>query len=211
MTHRAEFINFFLRKTKGTNYLEIGVDDARRCYKHINCENKIGVDPKWDATHDESVINETSDQFFANTFSNLDLDVAFIDGLHHWEQVVKDVKNTIDHINGFGVVMLHDCLPVSEQMQERIQCEGAWTGDTWKAVEFLNRYATGLDNRFTIPEDWGCHVIVVDKNNYFVNVPIPNEAQLAEINALDYKWYLNNVQSMSIFITPNELEQHFTL
>lgn len=211
MTHRSEFLNFFLRKTKGTNYLEIGVDSADRCYNHVHCENKIGVDPNWNISHNESVINETSDEFFANTHTSLDLDVVFIDGLHHWEQVVKDVYNVVNHIEDYGIVMLHDCLPLSEAMQEREQCEGAWTGDTWKAVEYLNRYASGFANRFTITSDWGCHVLVIDKSNFTPNIPIPNEEQLAEINALNYAWYLDNIQAMSIFISPEQLEKHFNV
>ena len=58
----------------------------------------------------------TSDAFFENETAFLErrrVDVALIDGLHTYEQVVRDVENTLRYLRDDGVIFLHDCNPRS--------------------------------------------------------------------------------------------------
>ena len=82
-----DIINKIIIKRNYTSYLEIG------CFKdetfnQINIKKKIGVDPVSGGN-----LRMTSDQFFIENKEKFDL--IFIDGLHVYEQVTKDIFNTI--------------------------------------------------------------------------------------------------------------------
>ena len=68
------------------SYLEIGCDQDEN-FSQISIKNKIGVDPKSGGTH-----RMTSDTFFLNNMQTYDL--IYIDGLHTYEQTIKDIKNS---------------------------------------------------------------------------------------------------------------------
>lgn len=94
----------------------------------------------------------SSDTFFdkEHTFlSKTGLDIAFIDGLHTFSQTLKDVQNTLRYLNKKGVIVLHDCNPLSEvaalpaKSIREIQklnppgFTGIWNGDVWKTIAYL--------------------------------------------------------------------------
>jgi hypothetical protein len=59
-------------------------------------------------------LETTSDAVFANETAFLEqhgIDVALIDGLHTYGQVVRDVENTLRYLRDDGVIFLHDCNP----------------------------------------------------------------------------------------------------
>ena len=84
-------------------YLEIGCfkDDV---FSNIIINNKVGVDPISGGN-----VRSTSDVFFKNNKKNFD--IIFIDGLHHYKQVKKDIENSLLFLNEHGIVVLHDTLP----------------------------------------------------------------------------------------------------
>ena len=88
----------------------------------ITADEKIAVDPafklsarsrrladaKARATH---YFETTSDAFFANETGFLEqhgIDVALIDGLHTYKQVLRDVENTLGYLRDDGDIVLHD-------------------------------------------------------------------------------------------------------
>jgi predicted O-methyltransferase YrrM len=73
-------------------------------FSKIKIQTKIGVDPISGGT-----IRKTSDDFFKN--NNVKFDIIFIDGLHEYSQVKKDIKNSLIFLNDDGVIFLHDCMP----------------------------------------------------------------------------------------------------
>jgi hypothetical protein len=52
----------------------------------------------------------TSDEFFATLRPSKRYDVAFIDGLHTFEQTYRDVINTFAHLRS-GVILIDDTVP----------------------------------------------------------------------------------------------------
>jgi methyltransferase family protein len=94
----------------------------------------------------------TSDDFFANETASLEqhgIDVALIDGLHTYGQVVRDVENTLRYLRDDGVIVLHDCnpahassaCPVTSYADFRAQNHWwnlRWSGDVWKAIVHLH-------------------------------------------------------------------------
>lgn len=134
--NRTAVILHLLGKLKVQKYLEVG------CHKNENFAcipliDKVGVDPAAGGTH-----RMTSDQFFS---SNTDcFDLIFLDGLHTYEQVRKDILNALNCLNQGGAIVLHDMLPMSWRTQRVPRISGIWNGDVWKAA-FEFSIAEGID------------------------------------------------------------------
>lgn len=157
---RHELINFLIEKYNFDNYLEIGVSNGEN-YKKINCKNKISVDPaEGFYAHANPTYKMTSDEFFEVVCAELEkFDIIFIDGLHHSEQVDKDIKNSLKFLNENGFIVLHDCNPISEESQvvPRVK-RGVWNGDVWKSiVKFRN--SNSEYGCVVIDDDFGLGVI----------------------------------------------------
>ena len=123
---RWDMIEYLIKKNNYKKYLEIGCD-RNQLFSRINIQNKVGVDPASGGN-----VRETSDNFFEK---NKDMfDIIFIDGLHIYEQVKKDILNSIKYLNDEGVILIHDCLPDSMAKQAVPRYKMQWNGDVWKAI-----------------------------------------------------------------------------
>ena len=163
---RYDIINYLIEKNSFKYYLEIGIDTGET-FRNVNCLFKDDVDPepKVDVKY-----RLTSDNFFANVkkIKSRDhkYDLIFIDGLHHSEQVIKDVNNSLDYLNDGGFIIIHDCNPPTYGHQTIPPTLNEWNGDVWKA--FLHFRMTREDlEMFTIDTDWGCGVIKKGKQSLF--------------------------------------------
>lgn len=163
-------------------YLEIGVSRGT-AFRRITAGEKIAVDPafklsprtrrradaKANATH---YFEMTSDAFFANETAFLKqrrIDVALIDGLHTYGQVVLDVENTLRYLRDDGIIFLHDCNPTrasvaypadsyAEFRAHHRWWEIDWVGDVWKAIVYLR--STRQDLRIAVLNcDWGIGMV----------------------------------------------------
>src|SRR6201986_3722040 len=79
------------------------------------------ADSKARVTH---YFETTSDSFFSDQAAFLEerpIDVALIDGLHTYEQVVRDVESTVRYLKDDGVIFLHDCNPALELIGRRAE------------------------------------------------------------------------------------------
>lgn len=148
---RWELINLFIFKYKFTSYLEIGIHNRWDCFEKIVAFEKEGVDPAplHGCTH-----TMTSDDYFRQLDPNRKFDIVFIDGLHLREQVMKDVINSLNHLNNNGIILVHDCLPPTEEHQRREDNGSQWMGDSWKAIAELRTTRSDLSVR-TIDTDCG--------------------------------------------------------
>jgi hypothetical protein len=92
-----------------------------------------------DAFNLESVTlhHMTSDAFFAGNHCPQGIEFAFIDGLHHFDQVLTDLVNLEPFLAPNAVVALHDTLPRDARTSTRILTHDHWTGDVWKVVPIL--------------------------------------------------------------------------
>jgi len=87
---RWDLIEYLDNKYKFSSYLEIGCND-NELFSRIKIKNKIGIDPVIGGN-----MKITSDDFFNQ---NKDyFDCIFIDGLHIYDQVKKDIVNCINKI-----------------------------------------------------------------------------------------------------------------
>jgi hypothetical protein len=114
----------------------------------------IGVDPCPRITvplHAEThVFPETSDAFFARggtraVLGDRPLSIGFIDGLHVFEQALRDFIALEALCGPDSLIAIHDTVPLDEPTQTREQRTTFHTGDVWKLVLCLRAYRPDLD------------------------------------------------------------------
>lgn len=156
---RTNIINLLIERLGYTSYLEIGTQHLWSNYNNINAAKKVCIEPFPIAgTESEISYIGTSDDYFSSISQDVKFDIVFIDGLHHDDQVLRDIENSLKHLNDNGTIVCHDCLPTTEHMQIRDNHGGAWTGDVWKAIARLRVESIDLDIR-VVNTDYGCGII----------------------------------------------------
>lgn len=151
--HRWDLINAYIKHYSFKSFLEIG-HDRGIAFDHVDIEHKESVD----ICHDtKPTYVMTSDDFFEKYDNKYD--IIFIDGLHEHAQVDRDIHNSLAHLNFGGVIIMHDCHPISEACQRHLfnAPGGHWTGDCWKA--FVKNRATLPYEMYVWNHDWGCGVL----------------------------------------------------
>lgn len=172
-------------------YLEIGVASGD-CFLRIKAQRKIAVDPAPESSFrsrmrcvsstqpqlpdrlpGEWLFEMTSDEFFAKhatLFTEQPIDVVLIDGLHAYAQSLQDVLNCLACLGPKGVIVLHDCNPVSEaigypapsyEAAERLHLpnwNGHWSGDVWKTIVHLRACRDDLQV-FVLDCDMGVGIV----------------------------------------------------
>ena len=161
---RTEIIQSIINKNKYTNYLEIGCDNDEN-FSEIIINKKIGVDPLKGGTH-----RMTSDEFFKK--NHFYFDIIFLDGLHTYEQTIKDINNALKFLNEKGAIVVHDCLPkkIWNQIVPRIY--GHWNGDVWKAIVHARTYH--YVDTYTLKADHGLGIILKRENTDVLNLETKN-------------------------------------
>ena len=190
--NRWDVINILIKKNNYKSYLEVGTQDPNSNFNKIEIENKVSVDP---FPRGEVTFVGTSDEYFQSILENEKFDIIFIDGLHHDDQVLRDIENSLNHLSDSGIIVCHDCLPTSEHMQERNDHGGVWLGDVWKAIAKLRVERIDLDIK-VIDTDLGCGLIKLG-----TNIPyITNENYLIYSYYDLHKWALMNIISVEDFL-----------
>lgn len=151
---RTNIIQKLIDDNSYSNYLEIGLGLGKN-FNDINIKNKVSVDPN---TEYGAIHQMTSDEFFA---SNTDTyDIVLVDGLHHADQVLKDIENSLKIAD---VVVCHDMNPVKKEHQVIPFSGGHWNGDCWKALVQLRQTRSDIEV-VTVNTDEGVSVITKTDN-----------------------------------------------
>lgn len=131
-------------------YLEIGVrNGGSLCL--ASCD-AVGVDPAPDIRYPlpstARIVTDTSDAFFEHGSDALlagkRIDLAFIDGMHLFEFVLRDFINIERHASPASVVVIDDVFPNHPRQARRERSTQVWTGDVWKIVWCLREYRPDL-------------------------------------------------------------------
>lgn len=211
-------------------YLELGVNTGNS-FIPIKAKRKWGVDPEyvltgrrlvkyavfsWLGIKEERLFRLTSDEFFLTKGKALatgGVDVCLVDGLHTYEQSLRDVLNILPYLKPKGVILMHDCNPSTELMAlpaadiyEMIKqgipgWTGAWSGDVWKAIVHLRSLPNDV-SAFTLDCDTG--VGVVTKSGSRNRLPYAE----AEIRKMDYKVLAEHRRAL-LGLQPQEYFQEF--
>ncbi len=129
-----------------SSYVEIGIrngDSLRLASPATTC---IGIDPMPTVNaplppHTQ-VFSITSDQFFeaydlSEMLRSQGFTLAFIDGLHLFEQALLDFIHLERHAGPGSVIMIHDCLPLDQVTANRVRTTHFYSGDIWKLAMCL--------------------------------------------------------------------------
>jgi hypothetical protein len=199
-TKRWDIINYLIEQNSFVNYLEIGVNDAE-CIRKIKAIHKDGVDPNPGAevgggNYPEINYPITSDDFF-NFIKGHDIkyDLIFIDGLHHSDQVDKDVANSLNHLSSNGIIVMHDCNPPEYEIQLVPRITGIWNGDVWKSLVKLRCTNPNLEIN-VVDTDWGVGILKVGSQELYNKEPIET--------CLDYHYFDKNREEMLNIISVDE-------
>ncbi len=180
--YRWDLIDHLNNKYNFSTYLEIGCNDDE-LFSRITIKNKIGIDPVIGGN-----MKITSDNFFLQ--NKIMFDCVFIDGLHVYDQVKKDILNSSKFLNQNGFILVHDCLPRSLSRQAVPRYRLTWNGDVWKAIVDLRRNPE-LEI-FTCLADEGISIIQNKKNSNILNL----DKKISNLKFKDF--YYNHKEYMRI-------------
>lgn len=165
--HQGIFYMDFLQRIHEVknpfSYLEIGVETGATLV-FAQCPS-VGIDPDFlfqgnpvGRRVETFLFQLPSDDFFSrydlNTFLPNKVDFAFLDGMHHFEFLLRDFMNTEKYSHPGTLVVMHDCYPVNTEIanRERNYDQRAdtvtrrwWTGDVWKLLPILRDFRPELD------------------------------------------------------------------
>ena len=144
-------------------YLEIGVDHGQT-FHSVSAARKTAVDPnfKFVPDADTALVDYhavTSNEYFA-TFCPADkfFDVVYIDGLHIFEQTLRDLLNAALRLRPGGVIVIDDIVPASYQSamplideafrvrdylandHPSLRNDNTWMGDVYKLAFFVQTF-----------------------------------------------------------------------
>lgn len=134
-------------------YLEVGVSRGESLRLVRPQTLALGIDPQprvgFALTPNQKVFAQTSDEFFARPdvsalLGGQPLDMAFIDGMHHFEYALRDFINIEPLCRPGSRVFIHDCFPIDARSAARDQTTAFWSGDIWRLVVLLKKYRPDL-------------------------------------------------------------------
>lgn len=172
--HRQDVNQALLDRFTEPSYLEIGVDQGVT-FDALKAARKVAVDPRFAfdvATARANPANAaceyhemTSDDYFLQVRQPEDLfDLIFVDGLHTFDQTLKDLLNATAATKPDGIIIVDDVIPNTYaaslpdlDLSRRFWSatnnpDGSWMGDVFRLVFFVRsympffRYATVAEN-----------------------------------------------------------------
>lgn len=131
------------------NYLEIGV---RHGTSLVLAEgNAVGVDPhpelRVSLPETTSLVQQPSDTFFSEARHPIlrsKPDLVFIDGMHLFENVLRDFMHVERIASPNTVVVIDDILPNEPEQATRTRNTRIWCGDVWKLYYTLTQLRPDL-------------------------------------------------------------------
>lgn len=173
----------------------------------------LGVDPspqiKFALPPNFRIFAETSDRFFAAhdvraELGGLPVDLAFIDGMHHFDFALRDFINLERLCTRESTILVHDCFPIDRASAVRERKSAFWSGDIWRLIVLLKKYRPDLRIDTIGAPPTGLGVIRnLDPSSRFL---ADNVARLTdEFMRLDYG-YLQDDRGAKLNLFPNDRE-----
>lgn len=160
MNH-TELLQQLINEHSYKSYLEIGYGQGDN-FNAMSIDKKVAIDPEIGGNGD-NIISVDSDVFFESLDGRAKFDMIFIDGLHHAEQVERDIVNAWQHLKKGGALVIHDVWPANEEMTRVPRETKVWTGDVFRAWAGLLEVYPGLKTDL-IKDDYGIGVVYFDKD-----------------------------------------------
>jgi SAM-dependent methyltransferase len=191
---RSEVIQRLLDLYEAPDYLEIGVCEGTT-FHAVRAARRVAVDPDFrfdiqaaaaDPANAGAAYHPiTSDAWFTGPGRGECFDLIFLDGLHLFDQTLRDLIHAIQRLKPGGAIVIDDVLPASygaslrdleesakfRRMSPGPQEPKAWMGDVFKLVFWIRDYLL----------DWS-YATVSDNHGQLV---LWREARAADVAPLD--------------------------
>ncbi len=192
-------------------YVEIGVDKAESMRLAGTGPRCIGVDPEPTISSplppNVRIFAQTSDEFFRQTdvrgeLGGLPVDLAFIDGMHHFEAALRDFVNLERLCHGGSTILIHDCFPHDRRTAQRERATDFWSGDVWRLVVLLKKHRPDLSiHTLAAPPTGLCVVRNLDPGSEYLSRNLA--AVTDELMRLDYA-FLRKDRAGKLNLAPND-------
>lgn len=208
---RSTIVQSFLDFYESPNYLEVGVASGAT-FHALKAGRKTAVDPRFKfdykkaaETDGNSYFQVNSDTYFGEIADEKErFDVVFLDGLHTFEQTLRDLINTLSYVHQKSIIIIDDVMPVSylsaiDTLEKHIEIRkitrdpsAQWMGDVYRLVYFIETFIQQYEYS-TISDLHG--VLVMWRKQRTANV-LPNRS-VKGIASLDYGDFLMNQSSFA--------------
>ena len=196
---------------KPRTYIEIGVAEGTSLRLVRPGTSALGVDPEpkiaFALPQNVRVFAQTSDDFFARhdvrgELGGKPLELAFIDGMHHFEYALRDFMNLERLCLPGSTILVHDCFPHDRRTALRERETGFWSGDVWRLVLLLKKYRPDLSiNTIAAPPTGLLVIRKLDPSSSFIADHL--EKLCEEFIRLDYG-ILNKDRAGKLNLFPND-------
>jgi len=199
---------------KPRTYVEIGVEFGNSLRLALPGTIALGIDPQPRLTYappaNVRIFTETSDELFARRdlraeLNGLPVDLAFIDGMHHFEYALRDFMNLERWCAPESTIMIDDCFPHDRRTAQRERAITFWSGDIWKLLVLLKKYRPELSiHTVAAPPTGLCVVRNLDPTSRFIADNL--QRLYDEFTALDYS-FLEKDRARKLNLFPNDWER----
>jgi len=207
---KTDLVHLIAKKFKLLNYLELCTRHTGNYYREIdqtcfratrrlmyNCpadfDDGLPVDFRIPDFDINPAIEELKTAFGS-------IDICLVDGWHTYDCAIRDLTCAYDLLADGGVLIVHDCLPESEQSASQALVSGNWSGVSYRAYLDFVLSRNDLDY-CTVNVDHGCGVIFKKRTVNIIN-DFPSVAAKSELIAnwfsihdddkARYKYFLRN-------------------
>ena len=188
---KTDLIHLIAKNFKLSNYLELCTRSTGNYYKDIdrthfrttrrlmyNCptnfDDSLPIDfrtPDFDISPAIKELKAVFDR----------VDICLVDGWHTYDCAIRDLTCAYDLLADGGVLIVHDCLPASEQIASPTWVSGLWCGVSYRA--YLDFVLPRHDLDYcTVNIDHGCGVIF-KKRTVNIMYDVPTSAMKSKLIA----------------------------
>jgi hypothetical protein len=199
-----EVLGWIHRILRPLTYIEIGVRHGASLALAACGTLSVGVDPAPEIVchfaAQARIFAVPSDSFFESqtpedALGQSAFDLAFLDGLHLFEQALRDFMHLERWAHANSVILIHDCLPLDQTSSARTRTTTFYSGDVWKLAACLKRYRPDIQIATIRTAPTGlCIASRLDPSSELL---VNNYTSIvAEYETLDFSYYESNPQCM---------------
>ena len=166
--NKTDLIHLISSRLKLRDYLELCTPTAGRRYGEMerarfrtarrlmyNCptgfDDGLPIDYNIPDLNIEDVIGELK-------LRHDQVDICLVDALHTYDYTTRDLALTYDLLSDGGVLVVHDCAPMTEAVASPIFAPNNWSGESYRSYLDFVLARDDLDY-FTVDIDYGCGII----------------------------------------------------
>ena len=165
---KTDVIHFLSDLNRYESYLEICSPSTGGLYNKIDrfrfrrCHRLMyRTPPRFDDQLDinfRSFDSKTADLIETIHAFGFRYDIVLVDSFHYYDLSLRDLTDAFDVLTPHGSIVVHDCLPTSEELASPDYIPGGWCGVSF--IAYIDFVTGGRRLTYTtVDTDYGCGVI----------------------------------------------------